>query len=210
MFFDVKFSVTAGRAVSCHSTAFHWAQQFGPCRVQLDPGNQLWAHIRHAQRHWPLVDVCSSWCACVCACLSAPSFFSRGYIELCLCQVPKPPIFPPLCSTSIFSIKFSSCWHFVHPPGPQIFIPAYHSRACGQCWIHASIRFLRLLPQEKKEGKKTCRHLHGPWTHNQSKNLKLLGSNAFSAPSQLKKVLCYAKATKKRKCIFFPMYCRLI
>lgn len=79
--------------------------------------------------------------------------------------------------------------------------------ACGQCWIHASIRFLRLLPQEKKiGGKKTRRHLHGPWTHNQSKNLKLLGSNAFSAPSQLKKVLCYAKATKKRKCIFFPMY----
>lgn len=153
---SLMWSLVSPLEERCRATRqlFIERNNFGPCRVQLDPGNQLWTHIRHAERRWPLEDVCSSWCACARACLSAPSVFSRGYIELCLCQVPKPPIFPPLCSTSIFSIKFSSCWHFVHPPGPQIFIPAYHSRACGQCWIHASIRFLRLLPQEKKGGKK--------------------------------------------------------
>lgn len=142
-------------------------------------------------------------CACTCVRLSSPFVFSRGYIELCLCQVPKPPIFPLLCSTSRLSIKFSSCWHFVHPLAPQIFIPAYRSLACGQCWIHASSRFLRLLPRRAHAD--ICMDL----AHiiNQ-KNWKLQGSNSFTSPSGLYRVPYIAQAQKgKDYSKFFSMLC---
>lgn len=210
VFFDVWFIVTAGGGASDAASP--------PLSAQLDPPKKNGREYegRRARRHRPPLKTRAG--------PPTPGACVHERVFLHLPSIPEvilnyvsvrslsPPIFPPLCSTSRFSIKFSSCWHFVHPPGPQIFIPAYHSQACGQCWIHARIRFLRFLPQggeekekEEENEEKTCRHLRGRWTHNQSKNLKLPGSNAFTAPPQLEKIrVCVMPRQQKRNlCIYF-------
>lgn len=78
----MKLIVTAGGAVGLYWAAFHWLQQFGSCSVQLDPDNQLWIHIRHAQWCWPLESMCSCFsCVHVRVCFFTFSSFPEAILN---------------------------------------------------------------------------------------------------------------------------------